>query len=99
MNHGKRNDIQKSERKAEMDHQETIRLRRNLKDAGCGAALTEKFLEQKKNGDIRGQLRILAEHRRSLLEKLHAEQKKMDCLDYLVFNIQQQDTNKIRRRQ
>ena len=33
-------------------------------------------------------LRELAVYRRQLLEKLHIDQKQIDCLDYLIFQIQ-----------
>ena len=33
-------------------------------------------------------MRRLADYRRLLLERIHAEQKKLDLLDYLVWTIQ-----------
>ena len=69
---------------------ENTLLIRNLRDAGCGALLIEKFLALREGGNSREQLRILARQRAALLEKIHAAQKKVDCLDYLVFHIKQE---------
>lgn len=35
------------------------------------------------------QLRILAKHREKLLNIYHEYQRKLDCLDFLIFNIRQ----------
>ena len=32
-------------------------------------------------------LRLLTAHRRHLLDTLHQEQKRIDCLDYLVYQM------------
>ena len=72
-------------------------LVRNLKDAGCGPLLIEKILALHESGNIREELRLLAAQRSGLLEKVHAAQKKVDCLDYLVFNMKQENTTNSRR--
>lgn len=59
----------------------------NLKDAGCEDEIIQRFLtavEQRKTEDG---IRLLRRHRRSLLEKLHEWQKKIDCLDYLLYQL------------
>ena len=73
-------------------HDENALLVRNLRDAGCGPRLIGRFLALRETGDVREQLRLLARHRFSLLERIHAEQRKVDCLDYLVFNMKQETT-------
>ena len=78
---------------------ETTLLVRNLRDAGCGSQLIAKILILRKNGDFREQLRLLTHQRFSLLSKLHAAQQKVDCLDYLVFQIKQENSTKSRRQQ
>ena len=65
-------------------------LIRSLRDAGCGASLIEKILALHESGKLREELRLLARQRCGLLEKVHATQKKVDCLDYLVFNLKQE---------
>ena len=32
-------------------------------------------------------IRLLTPHRKSLLDALHADQAKLDCLDYLLFKL------------
>ncbi len=66
---------------------EDSRLRRNLKDAGCGAAAIEKFFQLQKAGKVREQLHLLSRQRAELLKKVHENQKKIDCLDYLLYNL------------
>ena len=77
---------------ARMQSEKNFSLVRNLRDAGCGPLLIEKILALHESGNIREELRLLAAQRSSLLEKVHAVQKKVDCLDYLVFNMKQENT-------
>ena len=42
--------------------------------------------------------RILTRHRRTLLDTVHAEQKKIDCLDYLFYKMEKDEHPKGRRR-
>lgn len=62
-------------------------LIRNLKDAGCSEADIQRFLKLGQAGRRRDQLQILATHRAALLEQLHASQRQIDCLDYLVYQM------------
>lgn len=79
------------------DHTDSL-LRRNLKDAGCGPVLVADILALQKNGKDKEVLRLLARQRSGLLEKLHSLQKKIDCLDYLVFHLKQDTTTNSRRK-
>lgn len=59
----------------------------NLKDAGCNDKIIQSFmidLEQEKNSDG---IKLLRKHRRVLLDNLHEWQKKIDCLDYLLYQM------------
>lgn len=60
----------------------------NLKDAGCDSKTVEKFMKLREEGDIKEQLDLLCRHRCKLLDRVHREEKKIDCLDYLVYQIQ-----------
>ena len=60
----------------------------NLKDAGCDESTIDAFMEDIKNGKVDDGLKLLATHRRSLLDGIHKEQKQIDCLDYLVYIMQ-----------
>ena len=59
----------------------------NLKDAGCDSETIEKFMADLKKGKEASGLKRLAVHRKKLLDSLHREQKCIDCLDYLVYQM------------
>lgn len=61
----------------------------NLKDAGCDSAITDRVIVFLNSGDKSAALNLLAKHRTGLLNLLHENQKKIDCLDFLVFNLKQ----------
>ena len=62
---------------------------KNLEDAGCGPDVIPKFLAYRDAGRTRDSLRVLALHRVSLLDELHASQDKLNCLDYLIYQIRE----------
>ena len=45
-------------------------------------------MEDIESGKMAEGLKLLAVHRRSLLNHLHEEQKRIDCLDYLVWQME-----------
>lgn len=63
-------------------------LRQNLMDAGCDPALTEQFLSLTEQGREKEALALLARHRKSLLDCCHTAERKIDCLDYLVYQME-----------
>ena len=58
-----------------------------LTDTGCGKELIRQFEAYQRSGRQKDQLRLLDEYRRLLLNRIHIEQKKLDLLDYLVWNL------------
>lgn len=64
-------------------------IRRNLSDAGCNAATADKFMELHDEGKTGEQLHLLKTHRATLLKKVRDNQKRIDCLDYLIFTMTQ----------
>lgn len=63
-------------------------LRQNLIDAGCNQELVRRCMDlaqRKETGEL---ARILSQYKRTLLDTIHTEQKKIDCLDYLVWRIE-----------
>lgn len=60
------------------------RIKDNLKDSGCDSDFIIKFL---KASDKIKQLEMLEEHRARLLDCYHDDIKKLDCLDYLIYDI------------
>lgn len=65
-------------------------LLRNLEDAGCDETLIREFMQCNKEKDSSRQARLLKTHRRNLLSRLHACQSQIDCLDYLLYQIQKE---------
>ena len=57
----------------------------NLKDAGCDQEMITEFFD--KSGKKDEQLRILKRHRQMLLDRVHREEKRIDSLDYLVYQM------------
>lgn len=60
----------------------------NLKDAGCSTETMGEFLKYFDKGDIQNQLLLLECHRMQLLSKVHKEEKRISCVDYLVYQIE-----------
>lgn len=56
-------------------------VQRNLVDAGCSAEETELFLRSGREQ----QLCFLSKHRKKLLELVHRDQHRLECLDYLLY--------------
>lgn len=60
----------------------------NLKATGLSEPLIQEFLACWKAGKTVEQLRLLAEKRERLLHQVHQEEKQIQCLDYLVYQIE-----------
>ena len=65
----------------------------NLKDAGCDSETIEHFMEDLQSGRETSALKRLAAHRKNLLDSLHKEQKCIDCLDYLIYQMKKSKNN------
>ena len=63
-------------------------LRQNLIDAGCDLELVQQCMDLAQGERMEEMKRILTRHRQTLLDMIHAEQKKIDCLDYLFYNLE-----------
>lgn len=59
----------------------------NLEDAGCAPDTIECCIVCMEQGKKKELLERLEEHRTGLLNKVHEEEKQIDCLDYLVYQI------------
>ncbi|MFQ9872638.1 MAG: hypothetical protein ACLRVT_06450 [Oscillospiraceae bacterium] len=62
-------------------------LLENLRDAGCGSGLVERFLTLEESNDVKGQLDLLRGHREQLIKRVHREEAKICCLDYLTYQL------------
>lgn len=70
------------------NNQKQERMVINMKDAGCNEETINRFLLCYQAGDVKGELKVLSNHRQALLDKVHKGQKEIDCLDYLVYQIE-----------
>ncbi len=57
---------------------------RCLTDAGCDRAVIDRYLALCSAGDEEAGLRVLKCHRCELIEKMHGDQRQIDCLDYFI---------------
>ena len=65
----------------------TAMVERNLIDAGCDGDTVKQFMELAKAGERQGQFRLLEKHRSILLAQIHKNEKQIDCLDYLLYQM------------
>lgn len=72
-----------------MDTNKNEIIIRNLKDSGCNNKFIEKFFQLKSEGNIKELMYSLMKYRTELLDELHKSQRKIDCLDYLIFDLKQ----------
>ena len=55
-----------------------------MKDAGCGEETIIKVCRMYADGQAKDAVKALRKHRCSLMEQMHESQRKIDCLDFLV---------------
>lgn len=61
----------------------------NLRDAGCSEELIEQYTSAASDC---ARICLLKQYRRELLDSIHAEQKKLECLDYLIYQLRSVST-------
>lgn len=61
----------------------------SLQSAGLSGAGLQQFLELWASGSTPGQIKILRKLRLELLEEIHARQKSLDIVDYIIYKIRQ----------
>lgn len=66
----------------------------NLKDAGCSMDTVERFLTLLEDGSFSEQQELLRMERTQRLDALHVAQKRIDCLDYLIYQLQKHHDEK-----
>ena len=64
----------------------------NLEDAGCEPEMIRDFLGWFDKGQQKKQLELLEHQREDLLGRVHKEEKRISCLDYLIYQIQGNQT-------
>ena len=66
---------------------ETERIRECLNDADCPEEMAKTCMAMLENGDAKDAVRLLRQHRGKLLERKHEDERRIDCLDYLVYQL------------
>jgi len=72
-------------------------IRGNLIDAGCDSSIIEQFESLDASGRQAEQERLLKCYRCQLMDRIHKEQKKLDCLDYLIYAMKSRTSPERRR--
>ncbi len=62
----------------------------NLKDAGCSAQTIEKVCRLYGSGQVQDAIKTLRKHRCGLMDSLHESQERVDCLDFLVWQMEKE---------
>lgn len=62
----------------------------NLLDAGYTRTTADRFMTYVNSGDLASCQQDLAEKRTKILEKLHRENRHLECLDYLCDELEKQ---------
>ena len=65
----------------------------NLIDAGCDPELIRQctaLAQQKETFEL---MRVLSRHRKALLDAVHQNEKRIDCLDYLIHALEKQNSS------
>ncbi len=59
----------------------------NLIDSGCSESMIANCVVLYNNNDKKTLLHTLSLHRKDILDGIHANEKQLDCLDYLIFEL------------
>lgn len=59
----------------------------NLIDSGCDSQTTELCMSYMKEKNVSDMLPILMQYKAKLLASVHAGQKQIDCLDFLIYKL------------
>ncbi len=62
-----------------------------LKDAGCTDEDALDIIKYCENNETQKELSLLSKQRNRLMDELHESQKKIDCLDYLIYQIEKEN--------
>lgn len=68
----------------------------NLEDAGCETDMIRDFLGWFDKGQQAKQLELLEHQREYLLDRVHTDERRISCLDYLIYQLQGKTAGKKR---
>lgn len=64
-----------------------------MSECGCDAGQTEEFLQLKEKCCADSCIRYLKRHRKQLLEQIHTLTRKVECVDYMIRELEKQKGN------
>ncbi len=70
-------------------------LTQNMKDAGCDKETIGTVCRLYDGGQVEDAVKVLRRHRCALMDEVHESQSKVDCLDFLLRNIEKGRAYKI----
>lgn len=70
-------------------------LIQNLKDAGCDSEQISICLNYSQSGKVPEMKKLLGMHKNHLMKEVHTRQKEVDCLDYLLYSLEQEEKRRI----
>lgn len=74
-----------------MDEGLEQKFRCYMKDCGCSQKETDEYLQLAAKGSTQEQIFFLKRHRNRIMEKLHIAAKQVDCIDYVIYELEQED--------
>lgn len=63
---------------------------KNLKAAGCPSAVIAALMKLEQAEERTKQLHLLSQCRNGQLDKIHRQQRKLDRLDFIIYQLKQQ---------
>lgn len=66
-------------------------LYQNLSDAGCSEELKNECMMLAECSDTAELIRLLREYKKAMLASVHMEEKRIDCLDYLMYRLKKEN--------
>ena len=63
----------------------------NLKDAGCKKDIIDCFMNLCEEKKHENQIKLLTKQRQSLLNGIHESEKKIHCIDYLIWKLNKEN--------
>lgn len=61
---------------------------------GCDENEKAEILKCRANGNLKSTIQLLRKRRQAILDSIHAEEKQISCLDYLVFQLEKDNRTK-----
>lgn len=69
------------------------RLRCYMKDCGFSTEQTAEYLKMAASGNTQDQLFFMKRHRNMVMDRLHAVTRQVDCIDYVIHELEQEVKN------